>query len=86
MIEEIAEKGNEVSINYWTREKLKDFNRLDVFHTGAEWIPAISGQSLGMEKSPRMKEQAAKDGLAYKNVIPFGAHAYMCSYYAGAGR
>ncbi|WP_298734511.1 MupA/Atu3671 family FMN-dependent luciferase-like monooxygenase [uncultured Chitinophaga sp.] len=74
VIEELAEKNNEVSISYW-KEKLKDFNRLDVFHTDRVDSRHLRA-SLGMEKSLRMKEQAAKDGLAYKNVI-FGAFAYV---------
>lgn len=79
VIEEIAEKNNPESINYW-KEKLKDFNRLDIFNTD-QVLSTGTRIPFGLEKSLQIKEKALKDGLTYKNIA-FGAVVYVLNMLA----
>ena len=74
VIEEIVEKSNPDSINYW-KQKLKDVSRLDIFHPDkpdSQWARI----SFGLEKSLQIKEKALKEGFGYRDII-FGAFVYV---------
>ena len=79
VVEEIAEKNNLQSINYW-KEKLKDFNRLDIFHSDKP-TTELARISFGMERSRLLREKALSKDLHYKNVA-FGAFVYVLNMLA----
>lgn len=74
VIEEIAEKNNEGSIKYW-KEKLKDFNRIDIFHKDKP-LSQNSRIGFGLEKSKEIKDKAVKKGVSHKSIV-FGAFVYV---------
>jgi natural product biosynthesis luciferase-like monooxygenase protein len=74
VFEEIVEKSNPVSINYW-KEKLKDFNRLDIFYPDKP-NSQLARIGFGLEKSLKIKEKALKEGFGYREIV-FGACIYV---------
>ena len=74
VIEEVAEKNNSESINYW-KAKLKEFTRLDIFSMDKP-CNDFGRIPMGMERSMLMREQSSRNMLDHKSVA-FAAVAYV---------
>ncbi|MFH6945171.1 MupA/Atu3671 family FMN-dependent luciferase-like monooxygenase [Flavobacterium sp. FlaQc-50] len=77
VVEEIAEKTNINTINYW-KEKLKEYKRLDIFSKSEEVIFDVIRREFDQKMVERIKVRSLKDGLTYINVL-FGAYVYALS-------
>ncbi|MBW8687176.1 non-ribosomal peptide synthetase [Chitinophaga rhizophila] len=73
IVEEIAERNNVKTIEFW-KEKLEDYNKLNIFTS----VPVFDEyrKHLSREMTRQLKEQVVKDGVSYKNVI-YGAFTYV---------